>query len=553
MKAYIEIYGTPQIVGASKTSVSVREYDVSGNIYRVEGSTLPTDGDAGYSVGSIFVKTNGGVGTVFYVNEGTAVSCDFNVSAGSTGDITSVVAGAGLTGGGVTGDVTLNVVNTDGKITVGANSIDITAASLVNADINAGAAIAYSKLAALTSANILVGSAGNVATAVAVSGVIAMSNAGATSFAAGAVVNADVNAAAAIAESKLAFNTATGHSHNGVDSKLVSVGTATSIAQACVIEAGANDVNLATTTQTVGATTLTIPDFASVADTFVFATLAQTLANKSLTDATTYFKDNADATKVMQFQLSGITTGTTRTLTVPDVTGTLTVLGNTSTGTGSVVLATTPTLVTPVLGIATATSINKVAFTAPATAATLTIAEGKTLTASASITLAGTDGKTLTVSNSLTLAGADAKTINFGSNSITIATAGDASVTLPVSGTLATLAGAETLAGKTLTTPIVNGVKMAYAAKSAAYTMTAADYMVDVSGAAASVTITLPAAAGITGTVYVIKRSDATWNTVIDGNAAETIDGAATITLSAQYQSRTIVSDGTNWKVIASV
>lgn len=44
--------------------------------------------------------------------------------------------------------------------------------------------------------------------------------------------------------------------------------------------------------------------------------------------------------------------------TFPDANGTITALGNTSTGTGSVVLASTPTLVTPILGAATATSIN---------------------------------------------------------------------------------------------------------------------------------------------------------------------------------------------------
>ena len=42
-------------------------------------------------------------------------------------------------------------------------------------------------------------------------------------------------------------------------------------------------VNIALTSQTVGATTLTIPNFASVVDTFAFVTLAQTLANKTLT------------------------------------------------------------------------------------------------------------------------------------------------------------------------------------------------------------------------------------------------------------------------------
>jgi hypothetical protein len=79
------------------------------------------------------------------------------------------------------------------------------------------------------------------------------------------------------------------------------------------------------------------------------------------------------------------------------------------TGTGALVFATSPTLVTPVLGVATATSINKVTFTAPATSATLTIADGKTLTVNNSITLAGTDATTMTLpSTSATLARTDA-------------------------------------------------------------------------------------------------------------------------------------------------
>lgn len=61
-------------------------------------------------------------------------------------------------------------------------------------------------------------------------------------------------------------------------------------------------------------------------------------------------------------------------------------------GTGDLVFATSPTLVTPTLGAATATSINKVAITAPATAATLTIANNKTLTVSNTLTFTGTDG-----------------------------------------------------------------------------------------------------------------------------------------------------------------
>jgi len=79
------------------------------------------------------------------------------------------------------------------------------------------------------------------------------------------------------------------------------------------------------------------------------------------------------------------------------------------TGSGALVFATSPTLTTPTLGVATATSINKVAFTAPATAATLTIADNKTLTANHSLTLAGTDGTTMTFpSTSASIARTDA-------------------------------------------------------------------------------------------------------------------------------------------------
>lgn len=76
-----------------------------------------------------------------------------------------------------------------------------------------------------------------------------------------------------------------------------------------------------------------------------------------------------------------------------------------STGSGSVTLATSPTLVTPVLGDATATSVNKVVITAPATSATLTIANGKTLTSSNTLTLAGTDSTTLTFQGTDTYVG----------------------------------------------------------------------------------------------------------------------------------------------------
>lgn len=134
--------------------------------------------------------------------------------------------------------------------------------------------------------------------------------------------------------------------------------------------------------------------------TIVGTTDSQTLTNKTLGNTNTVtlkdtlftLQDDGDATKLLAFQLSGITTGNTRTITIPDASGTATLLGNASTGSGSVVLATSPSLTTPTLGVATATTINKLTITAPASGSTLTIADGKTLVASNSLTFTGTDG-----------------------------------------------------------------------------------------------------------------------------------------------------------------
>ena len=69
---------------------------------------------------------------------------------------------------------------------------------------------------------------------------------------------------------------------------------------------------------------------------------------------------------------------------------------------GGFVRAGSPTLVTPVLGVATATSINKVAVTTPATGATLTIADGATLTVPATASVSGTNTGDQTDASTLT-------------------------------------------------------------------------------------------------------------------------------------------------------
>jgi hypothetical protein len=142
----------------------------------------------------------------------------------------------------------------------------------------------------------------------------------------------------------------------------------------------------------------------------VGTTDTQTLTNKTFDNTTTLsifdnlftLQDNGDATKQAQFQLSGITAGQTRTLTVPNVSGTIALTSNKlsdfaatssaelitvisdETGSGSLVFANTPTLVTPVLGVATGTSLG-LGTTAPTAGLAVT---GKTINTDADGTVA---------------------------------------------------------------------------------------------------------------------------------------------------------------------
>ena len=98
---------------------------------------------------------------------------------------------------------------------------------------------------------------------------------------------------------------------------------------------------------------------------------------------------------------------------------------------------------------------------------------------------------------------------------------------------------------------VAGSVAKAIVAKTANYTAAATDYTILVTCSSANVTITLPAASGCSGRIYNIKKLDATgYNVIIDGNSAETLDGALTKTLTAQYETLTIQCDGSNWHII---
>jgi hypothetical protein len=82
---------------------------------------------------------------------------------------------------------------------------------------------------------------------------------------------------------------------------------------------------------------------------------------------------------------------------------------------------------------------------------------------------------------------------------------------------------------------------------SGAVTVRPIDRVLKADASGGAVTVNLPSAAPNPVTYSVIK-SDATGNTVtVDPAGSETINGAATRVLSAQWETVTLKSDGTNW------
>lgn len=101
---------------------------------------------------------------------------------------------------------------------------------------------------------------------------------------------------------------------------------------------------------------------------------------------------------------------------------------------------------------------------------------------------------------------------------------------------------------------VVGSVALTVSAVSADTTLTSGNCIVLVDATGGNRTMSLQAASTMTGRIYVIKKTDASANTVIvDGSSSETIDGALTKTLGSQHAAITIVSDGTNWRIVSQM
>jgi hypothetical protein len=192
----------------------------------------------------------------------------------------------------------------------------------------------------------------------------------------------------------LATDTVTFVGGTGITSTVAAVGTATSV----TFDIDSTVATL-TGTQTLTNKTLTSPTINSATIGSAGATFNGSTSGTITVAATAVAGSNTLTLPAATDTLVGkATTDTLTNKTISFGSNTITMTSaqlatavSDETGSGALVFATSPTLVTPTLGVASATTINKVTITAPATGSTLTIADGKTLSVSNTLTLTGTD------------------------------------------------------------------------------------------------------------------------------------------------------------------
>lgn len=98
------------------------------------------------------------------------------------------------------------------------------------------------------------------------------------------------------------------------------------------------------------------------------------------------------------------------------------------------------------------------------------------------------------------------------------------------------------------------GVQMVTEVITGAYSLNRQQYVVLCDASGGAFTVLLPPASESEDVVYFIKKIDSSGNAVtVDGDDTETIDGATTKSLSAQYATLQVICDGSNWHVLSQI
>lgn len=97
----------------------------------------------------------------------------------------------------------------------------------------------------------------------------------------------------------------------------------------------------------------------------------------------------------------------------------------------------------------------------------------------------------------------------------------------------------------------VTGLRTSTQSISSNTTLTTEDTACFANATSGAITITLPTAVGYSGKLIVIKKVDSSSNAVIvQAAGSETIDGQNSRSLTTQYETLRIISDGTNWMIV---
>jgi hypothetical protein len=278
---------------------------MANNIFKLSGilqvAVLTADPSGG-AAGSIYYNSTSGtfrmyngsgwndtaIGTLSLTGQPLATS---DVIVGNGSGNSAAVATSGV--GDILADAT--------------NGLTIKSGVIVNAEINASAAIDFSKLASLTSGSILVGNGSNVPTAVAMSGDVAIVASGATTIQPAVVSNSKL--------ANMATQTFKGRNTAGTGSpEDLSAATAAAILPAFV---GASGGTTAGTKGSVPAPAIgddTAGKFLKADGTWTTPSSTATTA----LDGTFVIENSSDNTKKLAFSAAGIATGTTHTITMPN-------------------------------------------------------------------------------------------------------------------------------------------------------------------------------------------------------------------------------------------
>jgi len=276
------------------TQVLVLEEDVNGDVLRASGTTVPTDGETGYSKGAIFLDTNVGAGTTgFYENVGTTTACNFDTIGAGGGGITAI-SGASDTdiSTPASGEILVwdGVDSWDNVPMSGDATIDATGAFTISEG-----AVEDSMIEGLADGEFIIGVDGTAANnakvtmsgdgALANDGTLTVSDLTIASEAQGDILYFNgSNWVRLAAGTNGQFLKTQGAAANPMWDNAV-VGSASILSSPFTVEGGTYDPATTVTTQTTSAAALTIPDLGGTAQEWVFSKVAQTLENKTLTSA----------------------------------------------------------------------------------------------------------------------------------------------------------------------------------------------------------------------------------------------------------------------------